>query len=61
MSKDLLPCPFCAKPLYVTRNKINPFAICKTEDCYGAKMPAVNMDDPTSIAAWNRRDGTLTE
>ena len=55
MIEFLKPCPWCAKPLYRTRNKINPFAVCKTADCYGSKMPVVNLDDPENVSAWNRR------
>ena len=51
----LKPCPFCGLPIYRTRNKINPFAVCKTEDCFGARMPVVNVDQPDNVAAWNRR------
>lgn len=55
LADTLAPCPFCGLPIYQTRNKINPFAVCKTEDCFGAKMPVVNVDQPDSVAAWNRR------
>jgi hypothetical protein len=50
----LEPCPFCGKPLYV-RNSVNPHARCKTEGCFGAKMPVVNLDVPSDVAAWNTR------
>ena len=51
----LKPCPFCDRPLYVKRGKINPAARCVTEDCFGAKMPVVNTDVPSDVAAWNIR------
>lgn len=51
----LLPCPFCGKPLFVSSRPINPKAYCRTEDCYGKKMPCVNLDVPSDVAAWNAR------
>ena len=59
--RELLACPFCAKPLYVKRGKINPSARCMTEDCYGQKMSVVNLDDPRDVAAWNTRSAALPE
>jgi hypothetical protein len=58
---ELRPCPFCDKPLRVGSRKINPHARCVTEDCYGAKMPVVNLDDPRSVAAWNTRAGACAQ
>lgn len=52
----LQPCPFCAKPLTLRWRQINPRAGCKTEGCFGAKMPAIALDDETEIAAWNTRE-----
>ncbi len=52
---DLQPCPFCGLPLTGKENRANPSARCKTEDCYGNKMPVVNLDVPSDVAAWNRR------
>ena len=51
----LEPCPFCGKPLYVKKGKINPSARCVTEDCYGAHMSVINLDDPICVKAWNTR------
>lgn len=51
----LEPCPFCAKPLYVSRNKINPSARCMTDNCYGTRMSVVNLDDPEWVKSWNTR------
>lgn len=51
---DLLPCPFCGKMLRVRVSK-NPYGVCDTEDCYGGKMPIVNLNVPEDVAAWNRR------
>lgn len=51
----LEPCPFCAKPLYITSNKINPSARCVTPDCYGTRMSVVNLDDPEWVKSWNTR------
>lgn len=52
---DLLPCPFCGLPLTRGSRPINPNARCTTEDCYGGKMPVVNLDVPASVSAWNKR------
>lgn len=54
-TRDLLPCPFCGNALYIKKGKFNPAAYCKTESCYGAKMPVVNLDVGDDVAAWNRR------
>lgn len=51
----LEPCPFCAKPPLVSRNKINPSARCVTEGCYGTRMSVVNLDDPEWVESWNTR------
>jgi len=51
----LADCPFCAKPLYQKRGKINPYAKCKTEGCFGGKMPVISLDVPSDIEAWNTR------
>jgi len=66
---DLLPCPFCGQQLARGSRRINRYARCTTEDCYGAKAPVVNLDVPGSVAAWNKRaalpqaqaDGWLTD
>ncbi|MCR6734486.1 MAG: hypothetical protein NVV83_10560 [Afipia sp.] len=55
---ELKPCPFCDKPLYVKRGKINPYARCATENCFGAKMPVVSLDVPADVEAWNTRTPT---
>lgn len=51
----LEPCPFCGKALSVKWRKHNPSARCNTEDCWGAKMPALQLDIPEYVAAWNTR------
>jgi hypothetical protein len=51
----LAPCPFCNKPLYIKRGHINPSAYCRTDDCFGRRMPCVNLDDAENVAAWNTR------
>lgn len=55
LADELLPCPWCAKPLYIKRGKINPTAYCRTEDCFGRRTSCVNLDDPRDVAAWNTR------
>jgi hypothetical protein len=54
---ELEPCPFCGKPLAVKWRRNNPSARCITEECWGAKMPSLQLDVPEFVAAWNRRDG----
>lgn len=51
----LAPCPFCGRDLTRGSRRINPHARCTTADCYGAKMPVVNLDVPDSVSAWNTR------
>lgn len=53
--KALRSCPFCGCDLYRKKGKHNPAAYCITENCYGSKMPVVNLDVPEDVAAWNRR------
>jgi hypothetical protein len=52
--KELLPCPFCGEAMKRSRANINPWAICPTEGCIGARSALV-LDDPKQLAAWNRR------
>lgn len=54
-SGTAVPCPFCGNPLTQKRGKINPYARCETEDCFGSRCPVVNLDDPRALAAWNTR------
>lgn len=49
------PCPFCGNPLTQKRGKVNPYARCETEDCFGSRCPVVNLDDPRSVVTWNAR------
>ncbi len=51
----LAPCPFCASPLSIGRNRVNPHARCVTDGCFGNKMPVVNLDVPSDVVAWNTR------
>lgn len=51
----LANCPWCNKALFRGRSKINPYAVCRTEECFGAKMPVVNLDVPSDVTAYNRR------
>ena len=48
-------CPWCGCALYAVWRRANPRASCKTEGCFGRKMAVVNLDDPSDVAAWNRR------
>lgn len=51
----LEPCPFSGKQLSVKWRKHNPSARCITEGCWGAKMPALQLDIPEYVTAWNTR------
>lgn len=55
MSDELKPCPFCGNAPVVNSCKFNPYARCETDGCKGSKLPMLNMDDPSDIAAWNMR------
>jgi hypothetical protein len=55
MSEELKPCPFCGNELEKTQHKLNPTARCVTPDCRGGKMPAVTLDSPQDVNAWNTR------
>ena len=55
MSEELKPCPFCGNELEKTQYKLNPTARCVTPDCRGGKMPAVTLDSPQDLEAWNTR------
>ncbi len=52
---ELKPCPFCGQPLNVRWRKINPKANCATQDCWGGKLPVLQLDIPEFVAAWNTR------
>lgn len=56
-NSGLMPCPFCGKELNRRDRKssVNPRAWCATPECFGAKAPVVNLDDPLSVQAWNTR------
>lgn len=56
----LKPCPFCGEPLAVKWRRVNPSARCITEDCWGSKMPALQLDIPEHVAAWNTRLNYVT-
>lgn len=56
-------CPFCGtKPVASIRgtglNASNPRAKCETEDCMGSKLPAISLDIPDQVQAWNTRAAT---
>lgn len=58
--QSLKGCPFCGKQLTASvrgsgDNAPNPKASCKTEGCYGARLPVLCLDIPEDVAAFNRR------
>lgn len=58
---ELLPCPFCGLDLYRRKDdRPNPYAVCKTEECFGATMPVVALDVPGQVERWNVRAENLT-
>ncbi|MCG7357123.1 Lar family restriction alleviation protein [Roseomonas mucosa] len=52
---EILPCPFCGKPVFEKRRKNNPYAKCVTEGCFGARLQVVSLDDPQQVSEWNTR------
>ncbi|WP_312288848.1 hypothetical protein [Stutzerimonas nitrititolerans] len=52
---ELLPCPFCGNALEVSKRRYNPHARCVTENCKGAQLPLLNIDQPDDVARWNTR------
>lgn len=54
-------CPFCGKPPVITWRRSNPRAGCKTDDCWGSKLPGIALDIPDEIDAWNTRGGRLVD
>lgn len=53
-------CPFCGNALTATvrgagENAPNPKASCKTAGCYGTRLPALCLDIPDDVIAWNHR------
>lgn len=57
---NLKPCPFCGEPLAAKWRRVNPSARCITADCWGAKMPSVQLDIPEHVEAWNQRRSACT-
>lgn len=60
IAAQLKPCPFCGQHLVASirgasEKATNPKASCKTEDCYGARLPVLCLDIPEDVEAWNRR------
>lgn len=54
----LEPCPFCQNQLTSKAGRINPYARCITPECFGTKMPVVNLDVQSDVIAWNTRAPT---
>lgn len=57
---SLKGCPYCGHPLTGTIHGANdwapnPKAQCKTPDCWGGKQPALPLDVPEFVAAYNTR------
>ena len=57
---SLKACPFCGYPLTATILGAgdwapNPRAKCATEGCWGGQLPALSLDIPEQVAAYNTR------
>ncbi len=57
---SLKKCPFCGQQLTATirgpgERAPNPKASCKTENCYGARLPVLCLDIPEDVVAFNTR------
>lgn len=60
IGNTLKPCPFCGNKLTLNiRGKgdlaYNPSAKCKTDNCWGAKLPVVFLDRSEDVRGWNTR------
>lgn len=60
VADSLEPCPFCGKKpeasLRGPDDKArNPKARCLTDECWGSRLPAVLLDVPEQVKAWNTR------
>lgn len=60
VAQSLKPCPFCGQCLDMSIrgagvHAANPKARCLTEECWGSKLPALPLDVPEFVAAWNTR------
>ena len=58
--QSLKGCPFCGIALTANIRGAgdvapNPKASCKTEGCYGSRLPVLCLDIPEDVAAWNFR------
>ncbi len=51
----LMPCPFCGNEIEAKWRRLNPMARCITQGCKGSQLPALNLDMPDDIDAWNVR------
>ena len=56
---ELKPCPFCGEPLNVRWRKVNPKASCVTPECWGGKLPALQLDISEFVDAWNKRPSEI--
>lgn len=59
--ETLKGCPFCRKALTphirgAGDKALNPYASCKTDGCYGNKMPVLSLDVPADVEAWQQRE-----
>lgn len=55
---ELKACPWCGKPLYI-RTSVNPYGVCRTEGCFGTRMPVVPLDVPRMVEQYNTRTPDL--
>lgn len=58
--ESLKACPFCGEKLTASvrgagDHAPNPKASCKTQGCYGTRLPVLCLDIPEDVAAFNRR------
>lgn len=52
---ELKGCPFCGAALFI-RHSVNSYGRCETPGCWvHERKVTVPLDDPTEVAAWNRR------
>ena len=58
--ESLKGCPFCGKQLTphikgAREKAVNAYASCKTDRCYGGKLPVLCLDNAEDVHAWQQR------
>lgn len=64
--ESLKGCPFCGKQLTLHMRgagdkAFNPYASCKTDRCYGSKLPVLCLDVAEDVHAWQQRESAVRQ